>query len=123
LADGTASFNAFGFGIVAEEGSSISGCTANSNELAGIQVSDRCIVTGNICDGNGSLASPGRGESAGMLATGTGNRIVSNCSASAEVAHRVPGWPGSAGCVTHLAARKNRRFRVPLLCQQWITGQ
>ena len=28
-----------------------------------------------------------------------------------------------AGCVTHLAARKNRRFRVPLLCQQWITGQ
>jgi parallel beta-helix repeat protein len=78
LADCTASFNNFGFGIFADEGSSITGCTANANERAGIQVSDRCIVTGNLCDGNGSMASPGRGDSAGILATGTGNRIESN---------------------------------------------
>jgi len=68
----------YGFGIVAGEGSLITGCTANSNELNGIQVSDRCIVSGNSCDGNGTLASPATTEAAGIHATGTGNRIENN---------------------------------------------
>ena len=69
----TASYNT-GDGIVTGTGgSTVSGCTAAYNTGDGIESSSDCHVVGNNCHNNGN-----GGDSAGIHATGGGNRIDGN---------------------------------------------
>ncbi len=61
-------------GIYTVSGCTISGNTCTNNTGDGIQVSGDCRVVDNTCDGNGYLT----GDGAGILATGSDNRITNN---------------------------------------------
>jgi parallel beta-helix repeat protein len=54
-------------------GSTIHGCTANSNEGDGIRLETDTMVRGNTCDSNGNTA-----DGAGIHATSSDNRIEGN---------------------------------------------
>ncbi len=70
----TASFNGDD-GIFVGPASTVSGCTASSNAGDGIQVSGACRVVDNTCYSNGNGVA---GQSAGIHATGDGNRLDGN---------------------------------------------
>jgi parallel beta-helix repeat protein len=62
-------------GIQVGDGSTVKKCTARRNSGDGILVSTNCVVSGNACQGTGTgdLA-----DTAGIRATGSGNRIEAN---------------------------------------------
>jgi hypothetical protein len=61
-------------GIYAMLGCSVIGCTTRSNAGNGIRVSSSCLVKDNLSSVDGAGAADG----AGILATGSGNRIEGN---------------------------------------------
>lgn len=72
----TASRNTGAYGIVVTgAGTTIQGCTVDSNSLDGIRVASNCLVLQNTCNANGNVVgSPG----SGIFTTGSGNRLDSN---------------------------------------------
>jgi parallel beta-helix repeat protein len=66
----TASVNSTN-GIIVAFGSTVTGCTARGNRT-GINVGDDCRVVNNSCDNNSGTGS------AGILATGSDNRLDGN---------------------------------------------
>jgi parallel beta-helix repeat protein len=61
-------------GIVTLNGCSVTGCTARGSSGDGITVASSCLVKDNACSSNGT----GAGGGAGILATGSDNRIEGN---------------------------------------------
>jgi len=69
-----------GNGITADSGSTINGCTARANTRNGKRVNFACSVLFNTCASNGN----GTGDGAGILATGSDNRIEGNTCATSD---------------------------------------
>jgi parallel beta-helix repeat protein len=70
-------------GIRTAIGCSVVDCFAQGNDDSGIQCSNTCLIRGNTCSDNGSVA--------GIFAVNTGNRIEGNNCSSAAVGIRVNG--------------------------------
>ncbi len=62
-----------GAGILTGDGCTIVDCSAGRNNIDGIICTDQCTIRGNTCALNGN-----GGDGAGILATGTDNRIEGN---------------------------------------------
>lgn len=73
ITDCSSTFNG-GSGIVPGGGSSVYGCTAFANVLNGITATFDCHIANNNCDNNGAGSAGG----AGILISGTDNRVESN---------------------------------------------
>lgn len=61
-------------GVDVGQGTTVSGCTVRANYLDGIRVTSLCSVVGNTCSTNGN----GPTDGAGIVVSGTDNRIESN---------------------------------------------
>ncbi len=72
-------YNNTGIGIAVTTTSTVSDCTVSASPRDGIRCASRCLIRNNTCNGQGG----GFGLSAGIHATGGGNRIEgNNCSNS-----------------------------------------
>ena len=69
-----------GIGIVVGIGSSVLDCISGANFDSGISCNAYCIIRGNTASSNG----PGGSDGAGILATGTNNRIEANSCTGAD---------------------------------------
>jgi parallel beta-helix repeat protein len=69
-------------GIRATNGTMVIDCVIRDSGLDGIDCSDKCVIRGNVCVGNGTTTSASGG--AGIRATGSGNRIEGNQCSDAD---------------------------------------
>jgi parallel beta-helix repeat protein len=72
--------NNSGVGIAVTTASTVSDCTVSSSSRDGIRCASRCLIRNNTCNGQGG----GLGLSAGIHATGSGNRIEGNNCSNAD---------------------------------------
>ena len=66
-------------GIRVEQGSTVDRCISSENAFNGIEATNACIIANNNCNLNGKA-----GDGAGIVVTGTDNRIESNNSIRAD---------------------------------------
>lgn len=78
-AHGCSVFGNLQHGILTGAACAVENCSARSNTLDGIRVTDDCVVRNNLCTVNGS-----GGDGAGIIATGFDNRIEGNTCADAD---------------------------------------
>src|ERR1043165_9196278 len=78
-------------GGIFASGSTVTDCTCASNQEYGISASTRCVIRNNLCTSNTNVT----GDAAGILCTGTDNRVEGNSCASNSRGVRIT----SAGCV------------------------
>ena len=69
-------------GIRASIGTLVIDSASRDNGLDGIDCSDKCVIRGNVCEGNGTTTGASGG--AGIHATGSGNRIEGNQCSGAD---------------------------------------
>ncbi len=69
-------------GIRATDGTAVIDCAIRDSGLDGIDCSDKCVIRGNVCVGNGTTTGASGG--AGIHATGSGNRIEGNQCSDAD---------------------------------------